>query len=52
LVPKAEFELENLHPPLKAFFETNYCKETWEELYMDSLGSDLEVEPGTLAAPE
>jgi hypothetical protein len=52
LVPKSEFDLELLQSPLKALFETNYCKETWDELYADLLGGEFEVEPGSLAAPE
>jgi hypothetical protein len=44
--------LELLNRPLKALVEANYCKELWEELYANLIVGDIEVEQGTLAAPE
>jgi hypothetical protein len=52
LVKKVEFDMELLHRPLKALFDTNYCREKWEELDTELLGGDIEVEPGTLEPPE
>jgi hypothetical protein len=47
LVPKCDFELDKLHPPLKALFEAKYCKESWDALYGELLNSDFELEVGS-----
>jgi hypothetical protein len=52
LVPKCDFELVKLHPPLKALFEATCCEKTWDALYGKLLSSDIELEVGTLEAPE
>jgi hypothetical protein len=52
LVPECDFELDKLHPLLKAFFEATYYRESWDSLYGKLLSSDFELEVGTLEAPE
>ena len=52
LVPKCDFELAKLHPPLKALFEAKYCSESWDALFGELLSSDFELEVGILEAPE
>lgn len=40
LVPKQSFDLDILHPPLRALFDANFPKDSWDKRYAELLFSD------------